>query len=194
LLIRDLRFSDRDMPDHPRVQPTSRAAWRAWLQKHHATSAGVWLVYAKKQSGIPSLTYNDAVEEALCFGWIDNKLLPIDDDLFMQAFTPRKPKSRWSALNKTRVKRVIAAGLMTQAGLDAIAVAKKTGTWTALDHVEALTVPPDFAKALKTTPGAQAAFDALTPGKKKQFLYYLNDAKKPETRTNRIAELVQRLT
>ncbi len=140
--------------------------------------------------GHPSLTYNDAVEEALCFGWIDNKLLPIDDRLFMQAFTPRKPKSRWSALNKTRVNRLIAAGVMTQAGLHAIALAKKTGTWTALDHVEALTIPPDFAKALQAAPGAKKAFDALTPGRKKQFLYYLNDAKKPETRAKRIARLV----
>ena len=178
------------MPEYPRLQPKSRAAWRTWLKKHHASAPGIWLVYAKKHTGIPSLTYNDAVEEALCFGWIDNKLMRIDEHLHMQAFTPRGPKSRWSALNKKRVERVIEAGLMTPAGMKAIEHAKKTGTWDAFKAVDALEVPPDFAKALKATPAAKAAFDAYPPGRKKLCLYYLNDAKKPETRAKRIAHLV----
>jgi len=114
-----------------RVRPKSRQAWRDWLEKNHASSGGVWLVYAKKHSGLPSLTYNDAVEEALCFGWIDSKVNPIDDRFYMQVFTPRKPWSAWSALNKTRVKRLVAAGRMTVAGAAAIKVAKKSGAWDA---------------------------------------------------------------
>src|SRR6185436_13618655 len=116
--------------DLPTVQPKSRRAWRSWLQKHHAASAGVWLVYAKKHSGIPSLTYSDAVEEALCFGWIDSKINPIDDDLYMQVFTPRKAKSAWSALNKGRVERLMTAGLMAAAGLAVIKAAKESGAWS----------------------------------------------------------------
>ena len=119
------------MGELPRVRPRSRKAWRDWLEKHHASSTGVWLVYAKKHSRLPSLTYNDAVEEALCFGWIDSKIHPIDDDLYMQVFTPRKVKSAWSALNKTRVERLLAAGLMTPAGLSLVKAAKASGTWDA---------------------------------------------------------------
>src|SRR5688572_13914949 len=107
------------MSELRRVRPKSRKAWRAWLEKNHASTKGVWLVYAKKNSGIPSLTYNDAVEEALCFGWIDSKINPIDENYYMQVFTPRKPQSAWSALNKTRVDRLLAGGLMTAAGLAA---------------------------------------------------------------------------
>ena len=103
------------MSDLPRVRPKSRKAWRTWLETHHTSSAGTWLVYAKRHSGLPSLTYNDAVEEALCFGWIDSKIHPIDDDFYMQMFTPRKPKSAWSTLNKARVKRLLADGLMCAA-------------------------------------------------------------------------------
>jgi len=103
--------------DLPQVQPKSRKAWRAWLQKHHASSTGVWLVYAKKHTGLPSLTYNDAVEEALCFGWIDSLFNPIDDDFYKQVFTPRKRRSAWSAANRKRIERLVNAGLMTPAGL-----------------------------------------------------------------------------
>jgi uncharacterized protein YdeI (YjbR/CyaY-like superfamily) len=118
------------MSKQPRVRPKSRQAWRAWLEKHHATSTGVWLVYAKKHSGLPSLTYSDAVEEALCFGWIDSKINPIDEDFFMQVFTPRKPKSGWSPLNKTRVARLLAAGLMAPAGLAAVKAASNRAPGT----------------------------------------------------------------
>ena len=124
------------MGEPPRVRPKSRQAWRAWLEKHHATSTGVWLVYAKKHSGLPSLTYNDAVEEALCFGWIDSKINPIDEDFFMQVFTPRKLKSAWSPLNKTRVARLLAARRMAPAGLVMVKAAKQSGTWDAMAHVE----------------------------------------------------------
>jgi len=173
------------------VQPTSRHAWRAWLQRHHASSPGVWLVFAKKASGVPSVTYNDAVEEALCFGWIDGLMHPVDATYYKQSFTPRQPNSRWAASNKARVANMIAAGLMTDAGMKMVDVAKATGTWNAFDAVDALTVPPDFKRALAAIPGARKVYDAYTPGMKKQCLHYLNDAKRPETRAKRIALIIK---
>ncbi len=175
-----------------RVQPKSRKAWRAWLEKHHASSSGIWLVFAKKHTGLATVSYNDAVEEALCFGWIDGLMNPVDDTFYMQLFTPRKPKSAWAATNKARVEKLIAAGLMTDAGMKLIELARKSGTWDALAHVEALTVPPDFKRALGATPGAKKGYDTYTPGVKKQCLYYLNDAKRPETRAKRIARSSKR--
>jgi uncharacterized protein YdeI (YjbR/CyaY-like superfamily) len=154
----------------------------------------VVLVYAKKHTGLSSLDWDEAVEEALCFGWIDSKRMPLDADFFLQIFTPRKPKSRWSGLNKKRVAALIEAGLMTPAGHAAIAVAKKTGAWSALEHVDALVMPADLKKAIAKTPGAAAKFKALTPGRQKQFLYFMNDAKKEETRLKRIAHLLKQLS
>ena len=178
------------MADHPRVQPKSRTAWRAWLEKHHGSSSGVWLVFAKKHSGLPTVAYNDAVEEALCFGWIDGLMNPIDDTFYKQLFTPRQPKSRWAASNKARVEKMMAAGLMTDAGMAAIERAKKTGTWSAFDAVDAMTLPDDFKRALKAVPAAKKGYDGYTPGVKKQCLYYLNDAKRPETRARRIGIII----
>ena len=149
------------MSERRRVRPKSRKAWRGWLEKNHASSKGVWLVYAKKHSGLPSLTYNDAVEEALCFGWIDSKINPIDDVFYMQVFTPRKRESAWSALNRARVERLLAAGLMTAAGLMVVKSAKELGTWNAMKHVEELTIPPDLKKAIKANPGRQSQLGLL---------------------------------
>ena len=179
------------MVDHAHIQPGSRKEWRAWLKKHHKSAAGVWLVYAKKHSGIPSLTWQEGVEEALCFGWIDSLRRPVDATYFKQLYTPRKPKSVWSAINKKTVERLIADGLMAAAGLAAIEVAKANGRWAALDHVESFTVPDDFRKALSKDKAAQAGFDALSPFGRKQFLYRLNSAKRAETRAKRITELLE---
>ena len=181
------------MVERGSVVPKSRREWRVWLERHHATSPGVWLHLAKKHTGLPSVSYNDAVEEALCFGWIDGLLHPVDDSYYKQMFTPRTPRSRWAATNKARVEKLIAAGLMTPAGMKMIELAKQTGTWDALDAVDAGTVPDDLLKALKKTAGAKEAFDALTPGKRKQFLYNLNAAKKPETRAKRVAHVLAQL-
>jgi uncharacterized protein YdeI (YjbR/CyaY-like superfamily) len=174
----------------PRVQPKSRKAWRDWLQKHHTASDGVWLVYAKKHSGVPSLTYNDAVEEALCFGWIDSKINPIDEMFYMQVFTPRKMTSAWSALNKARVKRLLEAGLMAAAGLSMIKAAKASGTWTARDHVEALIIPPDLTRALKANPEANRKWGSYSPSRKKAVLYRLDAAKRPETRARYLEQIL----
>jgi len=172
------------------VQPKSRAAWRAWLEKNHASSSGIWLVYAKKHTGIPSLTYADAVEEALCFGWIDSLLHPIDDSLYKQVFTPRKPASRWSPLNKKRVAKLIDAGHMTAAGMKMIELAKTTGTWDAHTETEALTIPPELQKALDGNARAGKNWPTYTASQQKGFLRMLHDAKTPETRARRIARIL----
>jgi uncharacterized protein YdeI (YjbR/CyaY-like superfamily) len=179
---------------YPRFQPKSRAAWRAWLKKNHSACPGVVLVYAKKHTGLSSLDWDEAVEEALCFGWIDSKRMPLDADFFLQIFTPRKAKSRWSGLNKKRVVELIKAGLMMPAGRAAIDLAKKTGAWSAHDAVDAMVMPPDLKRALAKVPAAAAKFKALTPSRQKQFLYFMNDAKKEETRVKRIAYLLKQLS
>ena len=181
------------MRELPRVRPKSRKAWRDWLQKHHSSSTGVWLVYAKKHSGIPSLTYNDAVEEALCFGWIDSKINPIDDDFYMQVFTPRKAKSVWSASNRTRVERLLAAGLMTAAGLVVIKAAKQSGTWHATKDIEELTVPPDLEKAIAANPDASRYWPSYSPSRRKGVLYRLAGARRPETRAKYLQEIVENM-
>ena len=172
-------------------QPRSRAAWRAWLEKYHATSPGVWLVYAKRHTGIPSLTYNDAVEEALCFGWIDSLLNPIDDSHYKQIFTPRKAKSLWSALNRKRAARLIESGLMTAAGLALIMHAKKNGHWEAHKPSESLTIPPELRKALNANPAAKKNWPSYTESQRKMFLYMVNGAKRPDTRAKRVARVIE---
>jgi len=183
----------RSKDERPRVRPKSRKAWRDWLKKNHATSAGVWLVYAKKHSRLPSLTYNDAVEEALCFGWIDSKINPIDDAFYMQIFTPRKLKSAWSALNKTRVERLLAAGLMTAAGLALVKAAKSSGTWDATKHVEDLTIPPDLEKAIEANPEASRNWVSYSASRRKGVLYRLAGAKRAETRARYLQDIIQNM-
>src|SRR6185436_3063300 len=155
-----------------------------------ASSPGVWLVFAKKHTGIPSLSYNDVVEEALCYGWIDSLLHPIDEDLYKQMFTPRKPKSVWSMANKARVERLIAAGLMTAAGITLVALAKTNGQWNAMDHTASLTMPPDLKKAIQANAAARKNWLTYSPSMRKGFLYRLASAKRPETRAARIAQIV----
>jgi uncharacterized protein YdeI (YjbR/CyaY-like superfamily) len=174
----------------PSFQPKSRKEWRAWLKKHHTTSPGVWLVYAKKHTGIPTLTYDESVEEALCFGWIDSLRHPVDDTLWKMVFTPRKPKSRWSAPNKKRVEAMVAAGLMTAAGMAMVAIAKKNGTWDALSQVETLQAPDDLAKAVSANRAAKKNWPDYPANIKKLFLLRLTDAKRPETRAKRIVAIV----
>jgi uncharacterized protein YdeI (YjbR/CyaY-like superfamily) len=173
-----------------RVRPKSRSAWRAWLEKNHAASTGVWLVYAKKHTGLPSLTYDDAVEEALCFGWIDSKINPIDDAFYMQVFTPRKRASAWSPSNKIRVERLLAAGLMTAAGLAAIKAAKDSGKWEENKHVEELTIPPDLEKAIRANPDASRNWWSYSASRRKSVLYRLAGAKRPETRARYLEEII----
>lgn len=172
------------------VQPKSRKAWRAWLDKNHASSSGIWLVYAKKHTGIPSLTYNEAVEEALCFGWIDSLVHPIDDSLYKQIFTPRKERSLWSALNRKRVETLIAAGLMTAAGMKLIDLAKTAGRWDARPHIDALAMPPELKKALNANAAAKKNWPTYTASQQRGFLRMVDDAKTTETRAKRVARVL----
>ena len=179
-------------PDLKKIHPKTRRAWRSWLTKNHTKSPGVWLIFHKKTANKNRLPYADAVEEALCFGWIDASLRPIDDQTYMQWYCPRKPRSVWSKLNKTRVEQLIAAGLMTPSGQAKIDLAKKNGQWTHLDAVESLTLPADFAKALRAAPaGARKHYDSLSPSARKILLYRIHNAKRPETRAKKNADAVE---
>jgi uncharacterized protein YdeI (YjbR/CyaY-like superfamily) len=178
------------MNDLPLVELPDRAAWRAWLQANHGSSQGIWLAVGKKGNGVTSLTYDEVVEEALCFGWIDSTVNRMDDDRFKQLLTPRKPNSTWSRSNKARVQRLAEQGLMTPAGLAAIETAQANGSWQMLDEVEALVVPEDLAAVLDSTPGATDGFESLGESARKMALYWIASAKRPETRAKRIARTV----
>ena len=179
-------------PDtYPQTQPASRAAWWQWLAAHHASAPGAWLVYCKKASGLPSLTYAEAVEEALCFGWIDSHPRKLDADRSQQLYTPRRPRSGWSKVNKERLVRLEAAGqLIMPAGRAAIAKAQQNGTWESLDAAEAGLVPDDLAAALAADAAAQASFAAFSASARKAILTWVLGAKQPETRARRVAETV----
>ena len=170
--------------------PKDRSIWRTWLKDNYNSSPGIWLIYYKKHTGKQFLTYAEAVEEALCFGWIDNTMNPLDEDRYMQFFSPRKLKSSWSALNKQRVKKLIKNKLMTRAGLLKIRIAKKNGSWTRLDDVEALQLPDDFKKALAKNAKALKYFEAFSRSSKKGILHRLKSAKREETRKKRIEETI----
>lgn len=172
------------------VYASDRQAWRDWLTQNHRSSAGVWLVYYKVNSGKPSIRYPEAVKEALCFGWIDSKVKSLDDERYRQIFTPRQPKSVWSKLNKQYIAELTAQGLMTEAGLAKIAAAQQDGSWTSLDAVEALLVPEDLALALAANPLAEQYFSAFGNTAKKLILTWINSAKRPTTRQQRIEKTV----
>ncbi len=171
--------------------PRDRKAWRQWLQKYYAKEPGMWLIYYKKNSGKSRISYDDAVEEALCFGWIDSIMKPIDEEKYMQKFTPRKVKSVWSALNKKRVENLIGQNLMAPAGLAIIDLGKQNGSWTKLDHVENFVIPPDLAKLLAKNKKVLKYFEGLAKSVRKQWLYRLGNAKLPETRSKRIADIIE---
>lgn len=173
------------------VCPTSRQHWREWLQAHHDQKQSIWLIYHKKNSTSQGITYSDAVDEALCFGWIDSQAKPMDTFRYRQFFCQRKPKSVWSKINKGKVQQLIAQGLMTQAGFKAIETAKQNGSWTILDDVEELIIPADLEEAFQKRPNAKSYFLNLSRSDKRAMLQWLVVTKRPETRQNRITELVE---
>lgn len=177
-------------PDNS-IHPATRAEWREWLAQHHSRTQGVWLISYKKGTGKPRFDYNEAVEEALCFGWIDSKPNMLDEERSLLWFAPRKPRTGWSKLNKDRVERLMASGQMMPAGLAKVEAAKQDGSWTALDAIEALEIPPDLAAALEANPPAQDNFAAFPRSAKRGILEWIASAKKPETRAKRIAETAQ---
>jgi uncharacterized protein YdeI (YjbR/CyaY-like superfamily) len=150
-------------------------------------------VYYKKESGKPRVVYSDSVEEALCFGWIDSTMRPLDKERYMQLFTPRKPKSEWSKLNKQRVEKLIADGMMTAAGMEKIEISKNNGHWEKNDQVESLLPPDDLSKQLNKNKKAFAFFNSLRITNKKYILHWLNTAKRSETRVMRIEEIMEAL-
>ena len=169
-----------------------RASWRAWLEKHHGRDAGVWLVSFRKGTGKPRVEYEDAVEEALCFGWIDSVVRTLDPERAMQLFSPRKPRSTWSRSNKLRVEKLIAAGLMRPAGLAKIEQARRDGSWNMLAVVESLELPMDLRAAFEAGPaGARTNWDAFSPSSRRALLWWVHSAKRPETRAKRIVEVVR---
>ena len=170
--------------------PASPADWRTWLQAHHATKQSVWLIYHKKHTGVPSLTWSQAVDEALCFGWIDSQAKPLDADRYMQFFSRRKPTSAWSRVNKEKVQRLLAEGKMMPAGLASIETAKQNGAWTLLDEVEALRLPADLEQAFGQQPAAHRHYLQLSRTAKRNLLLGLVLAKKPATRQQRIAAIL----
>lgn len=170
------------------IHPLTRAEWRAWLTEHHQRQEGIWLITYKKASGKSTFDYDAAVEEALCFGWIDSKPNKLDDERAMRWFAPRKAKTGWSKVNKERIEKLLVAGLIMPAGLAKIAAAKEDGTWQALDGVEALEIPADLATALAAYPNATAYFDAFPRSIKRGILEWISTAKQPATRTKRIEE------
>jgi uncharacterized protein YdeI (YjbR/CyaY-like superfamily) len=170
------------------THPLTRAAWRAWLERHHSRTEGVWLITYKKATGKPRVEYDEAVEEALCFGWIDSKSGKLADERSLQWFAPRKAGTGWSRPNKERVERLVAAGLMAPAGLAKVEAARRDGSWNALDAVEALEIPPDLRAALAAYPEAAGHFEGFPRSVKRSILEWIASAKKLETRAKRVEE------
>ena len=168
----------------------SRKEWRKWLEKNHSTEKSVWLVIYKKESEIPSVYYPEAVDEALCFGWIDSKPNKRDEDSYYQFFAKRNPKSNWSKVNKEKIAKLIEKGLMQSAGLEMIEIAKENGTWTALDEVENLIIPDDLQELFSDNKTAFENWERFPPSSKRGILEWILNTKKPETRQKRIEETV----
>jgi uncharacterized protein YdeI (YjbR/CyaY-like superfamily) len=176
------------IPAENSVHPLTRAEWRAWLAANHTRPQGVWLITYKKATGQPRVEYEEAVEEALCFGWIDSKANKLDAERSLLWFSPRKAGTGWSKPNKERIERMLAQELMTPAGLAKIEAAQADGSWTALDAVEALETPPDLADALAAAPPATDYWAAFPRSVKRGILEWIANAKTPATRARRIEE------
>jgi uncharacterized protein YdeI (YjbR/CyaY-like superfamily) len=180
------------LDQYARIQPASRAEWRAWLAANHGQKESIWLVLPKKGSGIEGVVLSDAVDEALCFGWIDSLPRALDDQRSMLLVSPRKAKSNWSAVNKSKIERLEAAGLIAPPGQMMIDLAKANGTWDALNTVEALETPNDLAAALADFENAAANWQAFPRSAKRGILEWILNAKAPETRAKRIAETAEK--
>jgi uncharacterized protein YdeI (YjbR/CyaY-like superfamily) len=180
--------------DLPIIPFASRDAWGIWLASHHATSTGLWLKFAKKGSGIDTVTYDQAVEIALCYGWIDGQVRRLDDDYYLQLFTPRRPRSKWSKINRQRAMVLIVRGEMKPAGLREVERAKADGRWgAAYDAPSTATVPDDLRRELEKNEVAREFFATLDSRNRYAILYQIQDAKKPETRARRIEKYVAML-
>lgn len=171
--------------------PKSRTDWRKWLKKNHQSKQSIWLVYFKSSTKVPSVSWSEAVDEALCFGWIDSTKKTIDNERYMQYFSKRKPNSTWSKINKEKVAHLIQNRLMTEAGFDSIETAKQNGTWSMMDDVEKLIIPEDLRIALNNHENSMEFFQSQTKSTKKAMLHWVVIAKRMETRNKRIAEIAR---
>ena len=169
----------------------NREEWEAWLEAEHATSDGVWIKFAKKDSGVPSVVYAEAVESALCFGWIDSLVRSLDDRFYLQKFTPRRSRSKWSQVNRDKATALMGRGRMRPPGLAQVELAKADGRWDAAYAPPAeVTVPEDLQQALDENPKAREFFATLNKSNRFAIVYQLEDAKKPETRARRLEKFV----
>ena len=180
--------------DIPTLAFENQHEWEAWLDAHHADTPAVWLRFAKKESGAASITYAEAVESALCYGWIDGQAAPVDDRYWRQRFTPRRAKSVWSRVNREKATALIAAGRMRPAGVRQVEQARADGRWdAAYDGQRTIAVPDDLRRALDAQPEAAACFATLDSRNRYAVLYRIQTAKKPETRAARIEKYVAML-
>lgn len=166
----------------------SKTDWRQWLAENHATEKAVWLIIYKKASGVPTVVYKEALEEALCYGWIDSKINKRDADSYFQYFAKRNPKSNWSRVNKQLVEKLLSEERMEQSGLDMVALAKHTGTWDALNEVENGVIPEDLGNAFAQYSNARQNFETFPRSVKRGILEWILNAKRPATREKRIQE------
>lgn len=174
--------------------PENRQQWRDWLEANHIEAQSIWLVQYKVKSKKKSITWAEAVEEALCFGWIDSTRRTIDDESYKQYFCKRKPKSTWSKINKDKVALFTEQGLMAEAGLITIEIAKKNGSWNILDEVEDLTIPTDLEEAFAKHPNSKEQYLLLSKSVRKMLLHRILFAKRPETRQKRIDDIISQFT
>lgn len=182
----------RQLSAYEHVEVTSRAQWRAWLKAHYRQTASIWLVTYKKHCGEKYLAYDDIVEEALCFGWVDSLPNKLDADRKKLLLSPRRPKSPWSKINKERVSKLIASRRMTAAALAKIKAAQQDGSWDLLNDVDALIIPHDLQAALQSAPAAETNFNGFSPSVQRQLLQWIGSAKADATRSQRIALTVEK--
>jgi len=184
----------QDAPDWLILPFASREAWAAWLEEHHGDEAGVWIKFAKKASRMPTVVYSEALDVALCWGWIDGQVKPVDGDWYLQRFTPRRPRSKWSKRNREKALELIERGEMRPPGLAEVERARADGRWdAAYDSPSTIPVPDDLREALDASPKAAALFAELDSRNRYTILYRVHDAKRPETRARRIADFVELL-
>ncbi len=175
----------------PILQFPTQEAWALWLDQNHTRNEGVWLKFAKKASPFTTVGFSEALEEALCYGWIDGQVARHDEHFFLHRFTPRRPRSNWSQINRENVERLIAAKRMRPTGLEQVKAAKEDGRWDAAYAPQSkATVPDDLQQALEENPKAKAFFETLRGANRYAILYRVREAKRPETRAKRIAQYV----
>lgn len=193
-MVRSIDLPEPDSPDGKDLYvPNTRADWRKWLESRPDRTDGVWVAYPKKSSEVQGPEYVALVEEALCFGWIDSTTRRADEDRRLQWFSPRRKRSIWSASNKARIERLVAEGRMTERGQAVIDTARADGSWSQYDDVEAMVIHPDLQAAFDAAPAAAEAWGSTSPSQRKQDLWSVYSAKRPETRASRIEKLIGRL-